>query len=200
MANYELIVKNFGELTNKALVKELKAIDVLQSKTEGNKWKQAEHYRNILEGSLYEDDFNSLSEFAKVIGASKQQVSQMVTALNYADECGVNKDDWTISKVYILYLIKDVEDFMKWLTEKHPELNITVKEDLRFYSDSFIKELRKEYEGKNKPAQIEDKEIESEDVTPEKEVEDTHDPIKVEFDGMVAYIPYSVALQYVVEE
>lgn len=198
---YALIVKNLGgELKNKELVRELKAIEKLETSTRANQWKEAEHFSNIVNDELFNDDFNSLTEFANCIGKSKQQMSQLVKAVAYAEECMIDKSMWSISKVYILSNINNVDDFMKWLKENHKELNIENKEDLRFYGDNYLKTLLKEYKAKDKPAQIEEKEVESEDVTPEKEVEDTHDPIKVEFDGMVAYIPYSVALQYVVEE
>lgn len=198
---YALIVKNLGgELKNRELVRELKAIEKLELSSRANQWKEAEHFSNIVNDELFNDDFNSLTEFANCIGKSKQQMSQLVKAVAYAEECMIDKSMWSISKVYILSNISNVDDFMKWLKENHKELNIENKEDLRFYGDNYLKTLLKEYKAKDKPAQIEEKEVESEDVTPEKEVEDTHDPIKVEFDGMVAYIPYSVALQYVVEE
>lgn len=198
---YALIVKNLGgELKNKELVRELKAIEKLELSSRANQWKEAEHFSNIVNDELFNDDFNSLTEFANCIGKSKQQMSQLVKAVAYAEECMIDKSMWSISKVYILSNITNVDDFMKWISESHKELNIENKDDLRFYGDNFLKKLIKEYKEKDKPAQIEDKKVESEDVTPEKEVEDTHDPIKVEFDGMIAYIPYSVALQYVVEE
>ena len=198
---YALIVKNLGgELKNKDLVRELKAIEKLELSSRANQWKEAEHFSNIVNDELFNDDFNSLTEFANCIGKSKQQMSQLVKAVVYAEECMIDKSMWSISKVYILSNITNVDDFMKWVSENHKELNIENKDDLRFYGDNFLKKLIKEYKEKDKPAQIEEKTVESEDVTPEKEIDDTHEPIKVEFDGMVAYVPYSVLMQYVVEE
>lgn len=198
---YSLIVKNLGgELKNKELVRELKAIEKLELSSRANQWKEAEHFSNIVNDELFNDDFNSLTEFANCIGKSKQQMSQLVKAVAYAEECMIDKSMWSISKVYILSNISNVDDFMKWLKENHKELNIENKEDLRFYGDNYLKTLLKEYKAKDKPAQIEEKEVESEDVTPEK-VEDENDTlIKVEFDGNIAYVPYSVLMQYVVTE
>lgn len=198
---YDLIIKNIGELTNKELVKNLKAIDKLEGKTQANKWAQAEYYRNIVKDELFLDDFDSLTDFAKVIGSTKQTISQVVKAVDYADEMQVDKNLWTISKVYILSCIDDVEVFMVWLKEAHAELNIKVKEDLRLYGDNYIKKLVQEYKNYKNPVKaIEEKQVEAEDVTPEKEQEDKHEPIKVEYEGKVAYIPYSVFLQYVAEQ
>lgn len=198
---YSLIVKNLGgELKNKELVRELKAIEKLELSSRANQWKEAEHFSNIVNDELFNDDFNSLTEFANCIGKSKQQMSQLVKAVAYAEECMIDKSIWSISKVYILSNISNVDDFMKWLKENHKELNIESKEDLRFYGDNYLKTLLKEYKAKDKPAQIEEKEVESTDVTPEK-VEDENDAlIKVEFDGNIAYVPYSVLMQYVVTE
>ena len=198
---YDLIIKNIGELTNKELVKNLKAIDKLEGKTQANKWAQAEYYRNIVKDELFLDDFDSLTDFAKVIGSTKQTISQVVKAVDYADEMQVDKNLWTISKVYILSCIDDVEVFMAWIKEAHAELNIKVKEDLRLYGDNYIKKLVQEYKNYKNPVKaIEEKQVEAEDVTPEKEQEETHEPIKVECEGKVAYIPYSVFLQYVAEQ
>ena len=198
---YALIVKNIGELTNKELVKEIKAIEKLELNTQANRWKQAEHYANIVNDELFLDDFDSLTDFAKVIGSTKQTISQLVKAVEYAEECNIDKGLWTINKVYILSCIDNVDVFMKWLQEAHKELNIQAKEDLRMYGDNFIKKLVQEYKNYKEPVKkIEDKQVESTDVTPEKEQKETHEPIKVEYDGKVAYIPYSVFLQYVAEQ
>ena len=197
---YSLIVRNIGELTNKELVKEIKAIDKLEGSTQANKWKQAEHYRNIVTGELFLDDFDSLTDFAKVIGSAKQTISQLVRAVEYAEETGVDREKWTINKVYILSCIENVAEFMVWLKDSHKELNIQDKDDLRMYGDNFIKKLVQEYKKSKEPVKaIEEKQVESTDVTEEKE-QDTHEPIKVEYEGKVAYIPYSVFLQYVAEE
>ena len=198
---YNLIVRNIGELTNKELVKEIKAIEKLESNTQSNRWKQAEHYATILNDELYSDDFESLTEFAKVIGSTKQTISQLVKAVEYAEECNIDKGLWTINKVYILSLIDNVVDFMSWLKTEHKELNINEKEDLRLYGDNFIKKLVKEYKNSKKPVKEDtEKAIEAEDVTPEKETVNKEDLIKVEFDGLVAYVPKNVLMEYVVEE
>ena len=200
---YALIVKNFGELKNKELVKELKAIEKLELSSRANQWKEAEHFSNIVNDELFNDDFNSLTEFANCIGKSKQQMSQLVKAVAYAEECMIDKSMWSISKVYILSNVSNVDDFMKWLAETHKELNIESKEDLRFYGDNFLKKLIKEYKEKDKPAQIEEKTVESEDVTPETETE-TKECVTIEFEGITAHIPYSeyknLVMKYAVVE
>ena len=202
---YALIVKNLGgELKNKELVRELKAIEKLELSSRANQWKEAEHFSNIVNDELFNDDFNSLTEFANCIGKSKQQMSQLVKAVAYAEECMIDKSMWSISKVYILSNITNVDDFMKWVSENHKELNIENKDDLRFYGDNFLKKLIKEYKEKDKSAQIEEKEIESEDVTPTTKVDEKHELVTVEFEGTTAHIPYeeykALVMKYAVVE
>lgn len=193
MAKNELTVIVAGfEITNKELARIEKKMQDNTSKGNSLRWENAGLLRDVVEDELFEDDFESMAQYAEAHGMTKATLCEMVKAVAYADETGLDKGLWTIGKAYSLSKIKDVEGFLLFIQGK----GFNTKEELASMSDKFVKELVVEFNKTGKPA-IEDKAGETvENAEAGETVEDVEDIAIIEWNGKQFNIPVSVLMKY----
>ena len=192
MVKNELVVRVAGfEICNKELQKiETK---MAQNNAKGNslRWQNAGLFAQVVEDELFEEDFETMTNYAEAHGMSKATLTEMVNAYNYADEVGLDKDMWTIGKAYALSKVEDVAGFEKFIKAK----GFNNKEELATMSDKFVKSLVVEFNktGKEKPEETEAGENAEGNTS---ETTENEDIAIIKWNGKTYNIPVSVLVKY----
>lgn len=121
----ELInVSKVNELANKELRKNVNAIVKELGKVNKSAWTIAHHYKNIVTGEQYKDDFSSFSDFANFVGVNRAtlilyskvaKLSDLITKYAHEEtpvsEVANLENDVTMSKmIELLPLFKGIDE------------------------------------------------------------------------------------------
>ena len=113
------VVNKMG-LANKELKKSIVNIKVAELTGKQSAWIVAVEYDKIIKGELFEEDFESKTEFANVMGVSGGLISQYTKAVEFIKTCEAdnksmfNKDNTTVGKAYMLAGLEDLQDFISY--------------------------------------------------------------------------------------
>lgn len=174
-------------LTDKGLIANVKKLNTLAGKGNALRWQVADIYTSIINGEQFKKDFKSQSKFAKAMDISSATMTEMCNAVKYADELGINREVWTIGKVYSLSKVEDLDEFDEFLNGKGLDRDL-----LAGLSDRVVKELVLEFNSLGE--EVEDI-IEDEEMT--KEVNE--DMALIEWNGKKFSIPVSILMGYEVQ-
>ena len=161
---YGLTVAGVTALSSKELSIEL--FNIMESIRQGNKsaWEIAHAYARIVEEELFDEDFETLKEFAEYVGVSPATITQYCKAVAFIDgQPDMNEDTFSVGTAYLLSTLgENLGDFVAWLESQ--DINLAT------LSVAGLKELMKEYKHKDEVA--EESEESEESAESQDEVED----------------------------
>lgn len=198
MANEIMVNGMTTTLANKELAKRVQALEKLRIAGVASTWAQAQNYKEIVDGDLFEDDFDSLKNFAEFMGITTGAMSQKINGLNIC-EAYFNGDKHG-KEVGFFYEMRvfvgekatlSLEDFQSYLASEGVDLwaigTSALKKYIKAYKDDKAKEI---------PTGTSE-EISSEKAEPETDKE----PVYVDFEinGKKYHIPEEVLAEYEVK-
>ena len=140
---YGLTVASVSALSCQALSIEL--FNIMDSIRQGNKsaWEIAKAYSRIVNEELFEDDFDTLKEFAEYVGVSPATITQYCKAVAFIDgQPDMNEDTVSVGSAYLLSTLGEhLGEFVTWLEEQGINL-LTL-------SVAGLKELMKQFKHKD---------------------------------------------------
>lgn len=165
MTGNNLTVVGVKALSNKELTTELYSIITAIEQGNRSAWDMAIAYHNIIKGELYDEDFETMKDFADFVGVSKATITQYVKAVEFMVSTDSSYDLYSVGVAYLLSTLEDYADFAIWADEQDI--------DLTKCSVKAIQTLIKEYKARFEEEETEETE-ETEDTTgEEEEIEDT---------------------------
>ena len=140
---YGLTVASVTALSCQALSIEL--FNIMDSIRQGNKsaWEIARAYSRIVNEELFDEDFDTLKEFAEYVGVSPATITQYCKAVAFIDgQPDMNEDTVSVGSAYLLSTLGEhLGDFVTWLEEQGINLlNLSV---------AGLKELMKQFKHKD---------------------------------------------------
>ena len=152
---YGLTVAGVTALSSKELSIEL--FNIMESIRQGNKsaWEIARAYSRIVSEELFDEDFDTLKEFAEYVGVSPATITQYCKAVAFIDgQPDMNEDTVSVGSAYLLSTLGEkLGEFVTWLEEQ--DIN------LLSLSVAGLKELMKQFKNK--------------DIEPTEETEETEE-------------------------
>lgn len=140
---YGLTVASVTALSCQALSIEL--FNIMDSIRQGNKsaWEIARAYSRIVNEELFDEDFDTLKEFAEYVGVSPATITQYCKAVAFIDgQPDMNEDTVSVGSAYLLSTLGEhLGEFVTWLEEQGINL-LTL-------SVAGLKELMKEFKHKD---------------------------------------------------
>lgn len=132
------MVNGYG-LANSELKKAVVNIKTAEVQGKRSAWVIANEYNKIMSDDLFEDDFQSKSEFADFMGVSNGLLSQYNKAVEFirSQVDRFNPDNTTVGKAYMLSCLDDLKDFIAYCDSE----KIVIEE----LSDNGLKQVIKEY-------------------------------------------------------
>lgn len=116
MTGTALTVAGVTGLQCKELTVEL--FNIMNAINEGNKsaWSVARAYAQIVKEELFDEDFETIQDFADFVGVSKATISQYTNAVRFMEAHEIEFDVFTVGSAYQLSKLTDEEfnDFIKW--------------------------------------------------------------------------------------
>lgn len=125
----DLAIIKTSDLQNKALVVQLSNINKAVSSVLKSRWATADAIKTIMEGCLFEQDFENESAFAEFLGMSRPNLNKLKRASIYKDFAGLGAFD--VSKVMELLTIPK-DDLIKFIEENAIGTENTVSEIRNF--------------------------------------------------------------------
>lgn len=166
---YGLTVAGVNALSSKELSIEL--FNIMESIRQGNKsaWEIAHAYARIVEEELFDEDFETLKEFAEYVGVSPATITQYCKAVAFINgQPDMHEDIFSVGTAYLLSTLgENLGDFVAWLESQ--DINLAT------LSVAGLKELIKEYKHKDEVAEESEESeesAESQDEVEEAEVEE----------------------------
>ena len=165
---YGLTVASVTALSCQALSIEL--FNIMDSIRQGNKsaWEIAKAYSRIVNEELFDEDFDTLKDFAEYVGVSPATITQYCKAVAFINgQPDMNEDTVSVGSAYLLSTLGEkLGEFITWLEEQGINL-LTL-------SVAGLKELIKEFKHKDEEPTQETEETE------ETETADTAQDVEVE--------------------
>lgn len=181
---YGLTVASVTALSSKELSVEL--FNIMESIRQGNKsaWEIARAYSRIVNEELFDDDFDTLKEFAEYVGVSPATITQYCKAVAFIDgQPDMNEDTFSVGTAYLLSTLgENLGDFITWLESQG--INLAT------LSVAGLKELIKEYKHKDDVA--EESEETEESAESQDEVEDA-EVEEIDKEGLILMILNTMA-------
>lgn len=181
---YGLTVAGVTALSSKELSIEL--FNIMESIRQGNKsaWEIAHAYARIVEEELFDEDFETLKEFAEYVGVSPATITQYCKAVAFIDgQPDMNEDTFSVGTAYLLSTLgENLGDFVAWLESQ--DINLAT------LSVAGLKELMKEYKHKDEVA--EESEESEESAESQDEVEDA-EVEEIDKEGLILMILNTMA-------
>lgn len=124
-----LTMDSINALESKELKQELKTYLKAGEGISKSRWEMARAIYNVVNGELFDDDFENDGEFYNYIGLKKSNASQLVNAVRCAEQHNLETSLISVGKAYALSTLTDEEfdDFEAYLGEQ--EIDITVLSD-----------------------------------------------------------------------
>lgn len=176
-----LVVLEKHEITNKQLDKKVSNIVKALQTIEAGTWKYAVNVHQIITKELWQDDFESVDDFALYLGVTKSYLYKLCSAVDFASNYNV-MDKYSVSKCYLLSTIKNYDEFTEWAKAN--------KIDVTKLSKHQLEDTIKAYNNRNANAVREDKQQE----------ETEEDYIDVKIKKHLYRIPLKVLNKYLVED
>lgn len=177
---YGLTVAGVTALSSKELSIEL--FNIMESIRQGNKsaWEIARAYSRIVSEELFDEDFDTLKEFAEYVGVSPATITQYCKAVAFIDgQPDMNDDTVSVGSAYLLSTLGEkLGEFVAWLEEQ--DINLLT------LSVAGLKELMKEF--KNKDVEPTEETEETEDTEDTKETEETVETEEIDKEGQILLI------------
>lgn len=190
MKKNELVTVKTSNLACKELQKRVGNIITAMDMGNKSSWIIAEEYNEIVTSELFEEDFESVTDFASYMGVSKGLISQYTKAINFIRDNGYfSIDDLSVVRAYTLSTLKDDLDiFVNWCNSNDRDILSMSDAGLK----NTIKEWKKELEAIDE-CFSDDNEVfeETEEI---EEIEDNI--IEFEINGKRYAIPESVLANY----
>lgn len=165
--------------------------EIIKAKELGNKsaWIVACQYNKIIEDELFDDDFESLKDFADYMGVTKGLLSQYNNAVKFisTNTLGFNVNDLSVVRAYTLSTLDNLDEFVAWCESND--------RDIKAMSDAGLKATIKEWKSDNEAVEVEATEEatgDSEDVSRETDTS----IVQFELDGHRYAVPVEVLKQY----
>lgn len=176
---YGLTVAGVNALSSKELSIEL--FNIMESIRQGNKsaWEIAHAYARIVNEELFDDDFDTLKEFAEYVGVSPATITQYCKAVAFIEsQPDMHEDTFSVGTAYLLSTLgESLGDFITWLEEQ--DINLAT------LSVAGLKKLIKSY--KNKDNVVEESEETEESEDSQDEAEDV-DVEEIDREGIIIMI------------
>ena len=181
---YGLTVAGVTALSSKELSIEL--FNIMENIRQGNKsaWEIAHAYARIVEEELFDEDFETLKEFAEYVGVSPATITQYCKAVAFINgQPDMNEDTFSVGTAYLLSTLgENLGDFVAWLESQ--DINLAT------LSVAGLKELMKEYKHKDEVA--EESEETEESAESQDEVEDA-EVEEIDKEGLILMILHTMA-------
>lgn len=124
MAKKEIMLiskENIATLKNKDLRNNLNTMLKAMDSANKSMWQYAVSITNIVNGALFNDDFESQTDFAKYINVSKATISQYKMAVAFMTkhpEYNMDKGNYKLSVAHCVNLstLEDFDDFKKYVS------------------------------------------------------------------------------------
>lgn len=162
---YGLTVASVTALSCQALSIEL--FNIMDSIRQGNKsaWEIARAYSRIVNEELFDEDFDTLKDFAEYVGVSPATITQYCKAVAFIDgQPDMNEDTLSVGSAYLLSTLGErLGEFVTWIEEQGINL-LTL-------SVAGLKELLKEFKHKDDEPTEETEDTEDTEETEDVEVE-----------------------------
>jgi transcriptional regulator with XRE-family HTH domain len=177
---YGLTVASVSALSCQALSIEL--FNIMDSIRQGNKsaWEIAKAYSRIVNEELFDEDFDTLKEFAEYVGVSPATITQYCKAVELIDsQPDMNEDMFTVGTAYLLSTLgEELGEFIAYEEAKdnHVE-NMSV---------AFMKSEIQKFKHRNDEPVEESEESEESENT--EETEDTVEAEEIDKDGHILLI------------
>lgn len=143
---YGLTVAGVNALSSKELSIEL--FNIMESIRQGNKsaWEIAHAYARIVNEELFDDDFDTLKEFAEYVGVSPATITQYCKAVAFIEsQPDMHEDTFSVGTAYLLSTLgESLGEFITWLEEQ--DINLAT------LSVAGLKELMKQFKHKDEQA------------------------------------------------
>lgn len=122
MAKTELMLltqEGINALANVELKKEVQNFYTAGQGISNARWIMAQAIYNVVTDELFEDDFDSDSEFYSFVGLKKANASQLVNAVDFMKRNGFDFNVYSVGKAYTLSTLTDDEfnSFMDYCNE-----------------------------------------------------------------------------------
>lgn len=186
------------ELGNSELAMAVTIIRDANTNEKNCAWIVASQYANIITDELFDEDFDSLTDFAIFMGVSKATISNYTHACDYVSrETSIyNANDLTVGKAYLFSTLKEKDiDFISWCNSN--------ERDIVSMSDAGLKKTINEWKKEQKVVEVDGVEVDGVEVVNEESVDETVDePIEViefDIDGVMYRVPVDVLNQYRVD-
>ncbi len=177
---YGLTVAGVTALSSKELSIEL--FNIMESIRQGNKsaWEIARAYSRIVSEELFDEDFDTLKEFAEYVGVSPATITQYCKAVAFIDgQPDMNDDTVSVGSAYLLSTLGEkLGEFVTWLEEQ--DINLLT------LSVAGLKELMKQF--KNKDVEPTEETEETEDTEETEETEETVETEEIDKEGQILLI------------
>lgn len=164
--------------------------EIIKAKELGNKsaWIVACQYNKIIEDELFDDDFESLKDFADYMGVTKGLLSQYNNAVKFisTNTLGFNVNDLSVVRAYTLSTLDNLDEFVAWCESND--------RDIKSMSDNGLKATIKEWKN-----ELEAVDVESTEETPVEENDadvSRETMVNFELNGKKYSIPESVLASY----
>ena len=177
---YGLTVAGVTALSSKELSIEL--FNIMESIRQGNKsaWEIARAYSRIVSEELFDEDFDTLKEFAEYVGVSPATITQYCKAVAFIDgQPDMNDDTVSVGSAYLLSTLGEkLGEFVAWLEEQ--DINLLT------LSVAGLKELMKQF--KNKDVEPTEETEETEETEDTEETEETVETEEIDKEGQILLI------------
>ena len=167
LGEYGLTVASVTALSSQELSVEL--FNIMESIRQGNKsaWEIARAYSRIVNEELFDEDFDTLKDFATYVGVSPATITQYCKAVELIDsQPDMHEDMFTVGSAYLLASLGEkLGEFIAWVESfgKHVEgMSVGVMKD-------FIQKFKHK---DDVPAQDTEDTEDTEDTTQDVEVEE----------------------------
>ena len=181
---YGLTVAGVNALSSKELSIEL--FNIMESIRQGNKsaWEIAHAYARIVEEELFDEDFETLKEFAEYVGVSPATITQYCKAVAFINgQPDMHEDTFSVGTAYLLSTLgENLGDFVAWLESQ--DINLAT------LSVAGLKELMKKYKHKDEVA--EESEETEESAESQNEIEDA-EVEEIDREGLILMILNTMA-------
>ena len=176
---YGLTVAGVNALSSKELSIEL--FNIMESIRQGNKsaWEIAHAYARIVNEELFDDDFDTLKEFAEYVGVSPATITQYCKAVAFIEsQPDMHEDTFSVGTAYLLSTLgESLGEFITWLEEQGINL-LTL-------SVAGLKELMKQF--KHKDDESTEETEEEQDSNEQDDIEDAETE-EIDKEGVIMMI------------
>lgn len=106
-------------LANKELKKEVTNYVTAGASINNSRWLMAEAIYNVVSNELFDEDFETDTEFYNFVNIKKSNASQLVNAVRFMKKQGLDYNAYTVGKAYALSTLTDeeFEEFMIYCNE-----------------------------------------------------------------------------------